>query len=86
MIFVDDNLPDGTAARARELAQTDAWVRVIQRYGRRGLSSACVEGFLSSAAPFIAVMDCDLQHDEVLLPMMLTELHGGKTDLDVGSR
>ena len=86
VIFVDDNSPDGTAARVRELAQADARVRIVQRYGRRGLSSACVEGILSSAAQFIAVMDCDLQHDEALLPKMLTVLKDGKIDLVVGSR
>jgi dolichol-phosphate mannosyltransferase len=86
VIFVDDNSPDGTAARVRQLAQTDTRVRVVQRYGRRGLSSACVEGILASAAPIVAVMDCDLQHDETLLPRMLEKLKGGDTDLVVGSR
>ena len=86
IIFVDDNSPDGTAARVRQLAQADTRVRVVQRYGRRGLSSACVEGILSSAAPIVAVMDCDLQHDEALLPRMLDVLKRGDTDLVVGSR
>ena len=43
-IFVDDDSPDGTADAAREIARLDRRVRVIQRIGRRGLSSACVEG------------------------------------------
>jgi hypothetical protein len=33
---------------------------VIERIGRRGLSSASVEGVLSSAAPYFAVIDADL--------------------------
>jgi dolichol-phosphate mannosyltransferase len=86
IIFVDDNSPDGTAARVRQLAQNDTRVRVLQRYGRRGLSSACIEGILSSAAPIVAVMDCDLQHDEALLPQMLAVLKKGEADLVVGSR
>ena len=86
LIFVDDNSPDGTAARVRQLAQTDTRVRIVQRYGRRGLSSACVEGILASAAPIVAVMDCDLQHDEMLLPKMLRVLQSGEADLVVGSR
>src|ERR1700722_2018987 len=49
VIFVDDDSPDGTAARIREIAQLDPRVRCIQRIGRRGLSSACVEGMLSSS-------------------------------------
>jgi len=54
-IFVDDDSPDGTADAARELARVDRRVRVIQRIGRRGLSSACIEGMLATAAPLVAV-------------------------------
>ena len=63
-IFVDDNSPDGTADAARAIARTDPRVRVIQRIGRRGLSSACIEGMCATAAPIVAVIDGDLQHDD----------------------
>lgn len=85
-IFVDDDSPDGTADRVRELARADPRVRCIQRIGRRGLSSACVEGMLASSAPFLAVMDADLQHDETVLPRMLAVLQANEADLVVGSR
>jgi dolichol-phosphate mannosyltransferase len=86
-IFVDDSSPDGTAEAARELARTDPRVRVIQRIGRRGLSSACIEGMCATAAPVVAVIDGDLQHDETLLPRMLEALEGDPAlDLVVGSR
>ncbi|UYY59902.1 glycosyltransferase [Sphingomonas sp. S2-65] len=86
-IFVDDNSPDGTADAARELARLDRRVRVIQRIGRRGLSSACIEGMCATAAPVVAVIDGDLQHDERLLPAMLDALAGDPAlDLVVGSR
>src|SRR6516165_10947266 len=71
VVFVDDDSPDGTADAVRALARRHANVRCLQRLGRRGLASACVEGILSSAAPFVAVLDGDLQHDESLLPTML---------------
>ena len=29
----------------------------LQRIGRRGLSTACIEGVLASASPYVAVMD-----------------------------
>jgi dolichol-phosphate mannosyltransferase len=86
VIFVDDNSPDRTAAQIREIAQRDPRVRCIQRVGRRGLSSACVEGMLSSSAPYLAVMDGDCQHDEMLLPLMLEVLTSDEADLVVGSR
>ena len=86
VVFVNDDSPDGTAEVVRQLAQTDRRVRCVQRIGRRGLASACVEGMLTSAAPFLAVMDADLQHDEELLPRMLEELRGDGLDIVVGSR
>jgi dolichol-phosphate mannosyltransferase len=86
VIFVDDDSRDGTARVARSLAAgSGGRVRVVQRIGRRGLSSACVEGALASSAPYIAVMDGDLQHDERLLPKMLQALRDG-AEIAVGSR
>jgi dolichol-phosphate mannosyltransferase len=61
-------------------------VRCLQRIGRRGLSTACIEGVLASASPYVAVMDGDLQHDEQLLPRMLDLLRSEPVDLVVGSR
>ena len=86
-IFVDDDSPDGTADVARAIARTDPRVRVIQRLGRRGLSTACVEGICATAAPFAAVIDGDLQHDETLLPQMLDALTADPVlDVAIGSR
>lgn len=86
-IFVDDDSPDGTADVARAIARADPRIRVIQRLGRRGLSTACVEGMCATAAPFAAVIDGDGQHDERLLSQMLDALRA-EPDLDVaiGSR
>jgi dolichol-phosphate mannosyltransferase len=86
LIFVDDDSPDETWRLARDLARGDRRVRVLQRIGRRGLSSACIEGMLSTAAPYIGVIDGDLQHDETLLPAMLAALKGEALDVVVGSR
>jgi dolichol-phosphate mannosyltransferase len=86
LIFVDDDSPDHTADIVRELSQNDSRVRCIQRIGRRGLSTAVVEGALSSAAPLVAVMDADLQHDETILPAMMEQLRSQNLDVVVGSR
>jgi dolichol-phosphate mannosyltransferase len=85
-IFVDDDSPDGTAACIREIARQDPRVRCLQRIGRRGLSSACVEGMLASSSPYFAVIDGDCQHDETVLPRMLELLKSGEADVVVGSR
>jgi dolichol-phosphate mannosyltransferase len=86
LIFVDDDSPDGTHREVAAVARTGAPVRCIRRVGRRGLSSAVVEGAMSASAPIVAVMDGDLQHDETLLPRMLQVLQTTDTDLVVGSR
>jgi len=86
VIFVDDDSPDGTSNRVREIARQDPRVRCVQRIGRRGLSSACLEGMLASSAPFVAVMDADLQHDERLLRLMFETMKNEDLDIVVGSR
>jgi dolichol-phosphate mannosyltransferase len=86
VVFVDDDSPDGTARAVRQLARQDRRVRCVQRLGRRGLASACLEGMLATSAPYLAVMDGDLQHDERLLPAMLKELEHGHVDIVIGSR
>jgi dolichol-phosphate mannosyltransferase len=86
VIFVDDDSPDGTAERIREIGRRDRRVRCLQRLGRRGLTTACIEGALAASATYIAVMDADMQHDENLLPQMLAMLKSGSADLVVGSR
>ena len=85
-IFVDDDSADGTAERIREISRRDRRVRCLQRVGRRGLTTACIEGALAASAPYIAVMDADMQHDEKLLPRMLAILKSEPIDLVVGSR
>lgn len=86
VIFVDDNSPDGTTDEVRRLAQRNPRIRCLRRVGRRGLSSAVIEGALSTSARFVAVMDGDLQHDETKLPAMLDILRQGGAELVVGSR
>ena len=85
-IVVDDNSPDGTADEARAISLSDPRVRVIQRIGRRGLASAAIEGMCATAAPVVAVMDADHQHDPALLPQMLDAVQSGDYDLSYASR
>ncbi len=85
-VFVDDDSADETIGILRAIARSDGRVRLLHRIGRRGLSSAVVEGILSTNAPFVAVMDCDLQHDESLLPRMYNQLRGSNYDVVVASR
>ncbi len=85
-IFVDDDSADGTAELIRTIGRTNIRVRVLQRLGRRGLSSAVIEGMLATSAPVLAVIDADLQHDESLLPRLFQPVRDGSADLAVGTR
>lgn len=85
-IFVDDDSGDGTADAVRDIARKDPRIRIIQRIGRRGLASAAIEGMCATAAPVVAVMDADLQHDPALLPAMLAAIRAGECDLACASR
>lgn len=85
IIFVDDDSPDGTAAVVRSISENYPNVRCLHRIHRRGLASACIDGFQAASAPVIAVMDADMQHDETLLPEMLDAVRYG-ADLVIGSR
>ena len=86
MIFVDDDSPDETSAEIKAIAARDSRIRCIRRIGRRGLSSACIEGMLASAAPVLVVMDADLQHDESRIPAMLAALQAEGAELVIASR
>lgn len=86
VIFADDDSPDGTHSLAKKLSLQDRRIRCLRRVGRRGLAGACIDGILASSAPYVAVMDGDLQHDETLLVRMLRRLEDGEGDIVVGTR
>lgn len=86
VIYVDDDSPDGTADEVRAVRQLDPRVRVIQRIGRRGLSSACLEGMMATEAPYMVVMDADMQHDEAIVPRMLELIQRDQLDVVIGTR
>jgi dolichol-phosphate mannosyltransferase len=85
VIIVDDDSPDLTWKAVEDLSRTSPWLRVVRRVGRRGLSSAVLEGFEAATAPVLGVMDADLSHDESILPKLIAAVEGG-AELAVGSR
>jgi dolichol-phosphate mannosyltransferase len=86
VLVVDDDSRDGTAETVRQLARTDARVRIIQRVGRSGLASAIKEGLIAAIHPIAMVMDSDGQHEpsSVFDAIQMLEDHG--LDLVAGSR
>ena len=85
-IIVVDDAYDGSELLVRERAQQDRRVRCVHRIGRRGLASACIEGMLASSAPYVVVIDADLQHDETLVPQLLAAARQAQADIAVASR
>jgi len=86
VIFVDDWSTDGTPSAVEDVAARYPNVRLIRRFGRRGLSTAVVEGAMATMAPIIAVIDADMQHDEALLPKLIDAITIGDADIAIGSR
>jgi dolichol-phosphate mannosyltransferase len=85
VVVVDDDSADDTAAAVRQEASRQPNVRLIERRGRRGLSSAVMEGVALSTGRIIVMMDADLSHDPGLVPRLILGAESGN-DLVVGSR
>jgi dolichol-phosphate mannosyltransferase len=86
IVVVDDNSPDGTWQVAEELGAGDRRLRVVRRVGRRGLSSAVLEGMGVAEGRVLVVMDADLQHDEAILPDLVSAVLDDEVDVCLGSR
>lgn len=85
ILIVDDNSKDFTWKVAQDLEVNFSQLSSIRRVGRKGLSSAVIEGILACSSEYIAVIDADLQHDETILCKMLEAAKSG-ADVVVGSR
>jgi len=86
IIIVDDNSSDGTADKVRELVHNDKRIRLINRVGRSGLSSAIKEGCLCASGKLVVVMDADGQHEPSYIRKALNCIESSKVDIVVGSR
>src|SRR5277367_2677845 len=86
LIVVDDDSPDGTSSVAFALAAEDRRIRCLRRVNRSGLAGAVIEGWMSSSADFVAVIDGDLQHDETVLRPMYRALANRSGNLAIGTR
>lgn len=87
IIVVDDNSPDGTAARVIALSQEFPHVHLISRARKLGLGSAYAAGMqlaLGNGAEAVVTMDADLSHDPRAIPALIKGLDDH--DLMIGSR
>ena len=85
IIIVDDDSPDGTAAVGRELAKLFS-LRVHVRAGKRGLSTAVLEGMQLAQGKVLVVMDGDLSHPPETAPILVKTIMNGTADFALASR
>ena len=85
LIVVDDGSKDGTADRVRTMLPDLPQLRLVQRSQKRGLSGAILDGWASTSASVIGVIDADLQHPPELLPDLWKAMADG-AEIAVASR
>ena len=86
LIVVDDNSTDGTSLLVRELAKKEYRIRLINRLGRAGLSSAIKEGCLCASGDILAIMDTDGQHEVRTISYGIKKIIDDELDFVIGSR
>jgi dolichol-phosphate mannosyltransferase len=87
LLVVDDNSPDGTALKVKELQSIYPNLHLEERPGKAGLGTAYLFGFkwaLENNYDHIVQMDADLSHDPNDVPRLVSRLKDH--DLVIGSR
>ena len=64
VVIVDDNSPDGTQERVKELIKIYGSDKIVlhARAGKLGLGSAYIDGLKKCKGKYIVLMDADLSH------------------------
>lgn len=85
-IFVDDSNNDETTNVIRTLQNYESNVILIKRIENRGLSSALIQGALSSSSEYVLFMDADLQHPPKKILNLYNEIKNNNYDVVSASR
>lgn len=90
LLIVDDNSPDGTATRIKELqVEYKERLHILERAGKLGLGTAYIAGFdwaLAKTYKFIFEMDADFSHNPDDLMELYKACKVDGADLAIGSR
>jgi len=90
LLIVDDNSPDGTGKRIKELqSKYKGSLHLLERSGKLGLGTAYILGFqwaLEKGYLYICEMDADFSHDPEDLPRLFEACGQDGADLAIGSR
>ena len=90
LLIVDDNSPDGTGKRIKELqsAHRDT-LHLLERSGKLGLGTAYIKGFkwaIEAGYQYICEMDADFSHNPNDLPGLFHACNHENADVAIGSR
>jgi glycosyltransferase involved in cell wall biosynthesis len=92
IVFVDDSDDDTPAVIRRVARQRGGGACLVSLIHRRGgqrtggLGGAVVDGLRATDAPWVCVLDADLQHPPEVVPRLLAAAERERTDLAVASR
>ncbi|MBW1295298.1 polyprenol monophosphomannose synthase [Aquimarina litoralis] len=90
ILIVDDNSPDGTAAKVKELQEIyQENLFLVEREGKLGLGTAYITGFkwaLENSYEYIFEMDADFSHNPNDLIRLYNACTKGSSDVAIGSR
>ena len=87
LLVIDDNSPDGTAQKVKDLMLKYSNLFLEERPKKNGLGTAYLFGFrwaLNKSYDAIVQMDADLSHDPNDVPRLVSKLKNN--DLVIGSR
>lgn len=88
ILIVDDNSPDGTAKKVKQLQEEFSQLFILERKEKNGLGTAYIAGFkwcLDNKYEFIFEMDADFSHNPEDL-LKLYEACENNADMSIGSR
>ena len=90
VLIIDDNSPDGTAAKVKELQkQFPEKLHMIERSGKLGLGTAYITGFkwaIDKKYDYIYEMDADFSHNPEDLINLYKACEEDGADMAIGSR
>lgn len=76
-VFVDDGSSDGSLGVARELAEGDPRLRVVELRRNYGQTAALQAGLDHARGAVVVSMDADLQHFPEDIPLLLEQIEAG---------
>lgn len=90
ILIIDDNSPDGTAKKVKELQkQFPGKLHMIERAGKLGLGTAYITGFkwaIENKYDYIYEMDADFSHNPEDLVNLYKACEENNADMAIGSR